>query len=273
MRVLGRVSVTWTAALSMIAAAGALRPADAAAQGETTTTVMAADSDPGWEVATVRPSDPNQKEQSFMVRGRHIIVKNQPVEKMLMVGYGLQKNQIVGAPQWVKTENFDVDGLADVEGQPQVKQFQAMIRKLLFERFGLKMHNEEREMPVYALTVAKDGAKLTPSKSGPNTLPREEVRGDAAGERTLEFLNISMQDFGLMMLYYLDKPVVDRTYLNGRYDFTLKYTYDDERAPTDGSAPPGLFTAVQEQIGLKLEPLKAQAPVLVVDQIQKPTEN
>ena len=260
-------------ALWMVSAVAALRPPDASAQGETTTTVMAADADPDWEVATVRPSDPNEKEQSFMVRGRHIIVKNQPVEKMLMVGYGLQKNQIAGAPDWVKTENFDVDGLADAEGQPQVKQFQTMVRKLLLERFGLKMHNEQREMPVYALTVAKDGPKLTPSKSGPNTLPREEVRGDAAGERTLEFLNISMQDFGLMMLYYLDKPVVDRTDLKVKYDFNLKYTYDDERAPTDGSAPPGLFTAIQEQIGLKLEPVRAPAPVLVVDQIQKPSAN
>jgi len=272
MGVLKRASVAWTAALSMIAA-GALRPLDAAAQGETTTTVMAADADPDWEVATVRPSDPNQKEQSFMVRGRHIIVKNQPVEKMLMVGYGLQKNQIAGAPQWVKTENFDVDGLADVEGQPQVKQFQTMVRKLLVERFGLKMHNEQREMPVYVLTVAKDGPKLTPSKSDPNTLPRQEVRGDAAGERSLEFMNISMQDFCVMMLYYLDRPLVNQTDLKGTYDFTLKYTYDEERAPTDGSAPPGLFTAMQEQLGLKLEPVRAPAPVLVVDKIEKPSAN
>jgi len=273
MRVMGRISIGWATALWMYAAVGAVRPLDAAAQGETTTAVMAADADPDWEVATVRPSDPNEKEQSFMVRGRHIIVKNQTVEKMLMVGYGLQKDQIAGAPEWVKTENFDVDGVADVEGQPQVKQFQTMVRKLLLERFGLKTHKEQREMPVYALTVVKDGPKLTPSKSGPNTLPREEVRGDAAGVRTLEFVNISMQDFVVMMLYYVDKPVVDHTNLKGTYDFTLKYTYDDERAPTDGTAPAGLFTAIQEQDGLKLEPMRAAADVVVVDQIQRPSAN
>jgi uncharacterized protein (TIGR03435 family) len=189
------------------------------------------------------------------------------------LGYSLQKNQIAGAPDWVKTQNFDVDGTADVEGQPQVQKFQSMVRKLLLERFGLKMHMEQREMAAYALTVSKDGPKLTPSQSGPNTLPREEVRGDAAGVRTLEFVNTTMQDFGVMMLYYVDKPLVDKTGLKGRYDFNLKYTYDEERAPTDGSAPPGLFTAIQEQDGLKLEPVKAPAPVLVVDEIKPPTAN
>jgi len=235
--------------------------------------MMAADADPDWDVVTVKPSDPNELEHSFMVRGRHVMVHNQTVEEMLMAGYSLQKDQIQDAPEWVKTQRWDVDGLANVDGQPAIKQFQSMVRKLMLERFGLKEHTEQREMPVFALTVGKEGPKLSPTKSAANALPREDVRSEAAGERTMEFTNISMRDFGVMMLYYADKPVVDHTGLTGKYDFTLKYTYDEERAPKDGSAPPSIFTAVQEQLGLKLEAMKAPADVLVVDRVERPEAN
>ena len=234
--------------------------------------MMAKDADPGWEVATVRPSDPNARNDKFDVVGRHVIVQNQPVEVMLMMAYGLQKSQIANAPDWVKTERYDVDGLADVEGQPDVKQFQAMVRKLLAERFELKMHMEQRAMEVYALTLAKGGAKMEKSAGDPNGVMNEDVR-NGEGQRKLRFKNTSMRDLALLMLVEVDRPVVDQTGLEGRYDFQLSYTKDESRAPTDGSAAPSLFTAVQEQLGLKLDAVKAPAPVLVVDAVQRPGAN
>jgi uncharacterized protein (TIGR03435 family) len=259
------------AALVCVAGA-AVRAQDAAANAAAKPAMMAASADPGWEVVTVRPSDPNARRDGFDVRGRRVIVENKPVEDLLMVAYGLQKNQIAGLPDWAKTERFDVDGVPNIDGQPGWPQTQILMRKLLAERFGLKAHHEQREMQVYALTVAKSGPKLEPSKGDPNGLPRQDAH-NSAGERRVGFTNTSMKDLTLELLIEVDKPVVDRTGLDGRYDFKLAYTKDEANAPTDGSAPPGLFTAIQEEMGLKLEPVKAPADVLVVDAVQRPTAN
>ncbi len=234
--------------------------------------MMAADADPDWDVVTVRPADPDDKNNKFDVQGRHAVIESHPVEIMLMFAYNLQKSQIAGLPEWAKTERFNVDGVPNVDGQPDVQQFQSMVRKLLAERFGLKAHMEQREMPVFALTVAKDGPKLMKSTGDPNGRPSQNVRG-GSGERHIEFTNTSMKDMTLLMLLEVDRPIVDQTALAGKYDFKLNFTNDESRAPTDGSAPPGLFTAMQEQLGLKLEPVRAPAPVLVVDAVQKPTAN
>jgi len=266
MRVLSMVLLVVAGLLSTSADVSA----QSAATGETKEALMARSVDPGWEVATVRPSDPDEKEQSFAVRGRHVMIKRQTVETMLMVGYGLQKTQIANAPDWVKSQSFDVDGVPDAEGQPSVQQFQSMVRKLLVERFGLKMHTEQREMAAYALTIAKGGEKLTPTKSDPNALPNQEVHGGDAG-RQLKFTNVSMDDFALMMLYEVDKPLVNRTGLKGRYDFSVTFTKDESRVPAGSNSAPGLFTAMQEQLGLKLEAVKAPVDVLVIDEVQRPS--
>ena len=113
--------VVVVAAAGLLAANGVARAqGSAAGSGVTQPKLMPRDADPGWEVVTVRPSDPNEdeKRRGFRVDGRHVIVQQQTVEYMLMVAYGLQKNQILNAPEWVKTENFDADGVPDTEGQP-----------------------------------------------------------------------------------------------------------------------------------------------------------
>jgi uncharacterized protein (TIGR03435 family) len=232
---------------------------------------MARDADPNWEVATVKPSDPNANNASFDVRGRHVIIGNQPVEIMLLMAYGVQKSQIVGAPDWVKTERFDVDGVPNVDGEPDLQQFQSLVRKLLVERFGLRLHHEEREMPVFALTTMKGGPKMDASKGDPNGHANNEGTS-GNGRQIRKFTNTSMSDLALMLLIYVDRPVVDQTALKGRYDFRLLWTADETHEAA-ADAPPGLFTAIQEQIGLKLEPVKAPADVLVVDSVERPSAN
>ena len=260
------------AAVAMVALCshGAVQ-AQSTADSSAKPAMMAKDADPDWEVVRVRPSDPNGTYQSFHVEGRHVMIDRKTVEAMLMVAYSLQKNQIVNVPDWVKTESFDADGVPDTEGQPSVPQFQVMVRKLLEQRFGLKAHKEQRKMEVYALRVGKEGAKLTPTKSDPNKQPGEVHDGTV--ERILQFTNVSMGDFVVMMLFEGQRPMVDQTGLKGRYDFNLKYTREEQAAATDGSAPPNLFTAIQEQIGLKLEPVRAMADVLVVDKVERPGAN
>ena len=257
------VVFAWGAAFAQDAAAGA---------GITQPKMMAKDADPDWDVVTVRPSDPNARNDTFDVRGRHVILGNRTVETILRLAYGVQKSQIVGLPDWGTTEHFDAEGIPNVEGQPDLKQFQAMLRKLLTERFGLAMHTEQRELSVYALTVAKGGPKLTASKGDPNGLPNDDDT-ENAGQATVRMKNTTMREFALDLLFHTDRPVVDRTGLNGRYDFQLKWTFDDSRAPTNGSAAPSLFTAIEEQMGLRLEPVKAMTDVLVIDKVERPGAN
>jgi uncharacterized protein (TIGR03435 family) len=234
--------------------------------------MMAPGANPDWVVATVKRSDPNDPNDTFDFRGRQVIFENQTVEAMLLLAYGIQKSQIAGAPEWVRTERWDVNGLLDMDGKPSLQQFRSVVEKMLEKRFGLKAHKEQREMQVFALTVAKGGPKLTLNTSDPNGLRRQQVRV-ADGERREEFTNTSMKELAVLMLVEVDRPVVDQTGLQGRYDFKLSFTNDESDAPTDGSVPPGLFTAIQEQLGLKLAPAKAPVDVLVIDHVEKPSEN
>ena len=234
--------------------------------------MMAKDVDPDWDVSTVKPSDPNDTNAGFQLKGQRIYIERMTVESMLKMSYGVQDKQIDGAPSWVATERWDVQGEADAPGKPSVKQFQSLVRKILAERFGFKEHTETREMEVYAITVAKGGAKLTASAGDPNGLMSENDH-DNGGQRTMRMTNATMTEFALLMKFYMDRPVVDQTGLTGRYDLALNWTFDEARAPTDGSAAPSLFTAAQEQLGLKLEPVKAATDVLVVDKVERPGEN
>jgi uncharacterized protein (TIGR03435 family) len=234
--------------------------------------MMAKDADPGWEVVTVKPSDPNNHYDRFDAKGRTIVIENNTVEAMLRFAYGVQRSQIAGAPDWIRTERFDAKGTSNVEGQPDLKQFQSMIQKLLAERFGLKAHHEQRDIPVYALTVAKGGPRMAASKGDPNGMPDDSGGTEAGGRQVRKYTNVSMADLAMMMQFHLDRPVVDQTGIKGRYDFRMQWTVDDVQA-TDPDAPPGLFTAIQEQIGLKLEPTRAPADVLVVDKVERPGAN
>jgi len=241
---------------------------------------MAADARPKFDVVTVKPSDPNRPGKLFTMRGRHILTINTTVNDMISMGYAVHVKQIVGAPEWFASEKFDIDGVPDVEGQPNSDQFKLLIQDALAQRFGLKFHHDKRELPVYALTVAKGGPKMNVTINKP-TDPRNFL---FRGLGKLMVTNNTMEDVchgfqGAVM----DKPVVDHTGLTDRYDFNLNWTPDQSQfaqmgAPTapaseDPNAPPSLYTALQEQLGLKLESTKAQADVLVIDNAEKPSAN
>lgn len=233
--------------------------------------MMPRDANPNWDVVTVKTSDPNNREDSFVVVGRHVTIKNRTMENLLLIGYSLHKTQIVGAPEWVRTEHFDVDGVPDIDGRPNLQQIQRLMQSLLTERFGLKLHLEQQMIPVYALTAPKGSTKMAPSKGDPNGLP-DERRLENGVERTIQMTNANMGDL-VLMINDLDRPVVDQTRLAGRFDFQLRYTFDELRSPADRDVAPGIFTAVQEQLGLKLEPAKATTNVMVIDKVERPSAN
>ena len=233
---------------------------------------MAKDADPDWEVATVRPSDPNDNgHQHINLRGRHVMLLDHTVDDILLIGFGVQKSQLVGEPDWAKTERWNVDGVPDVEGEPSMRQLQEMMQKILVERFGLKLHHEQREISVFALTVAKGGPKMTPNPSDPTGwFDQQNSIGNGRDVEALK--NASMTDLAHILQFRVDRPVVDQTGLKGRYDLKLQWS-TDEAQTTQTDELPGLFTALTEQIGLKLEPVRAPADVLVIDQVQKPSPN
>jgi uncharacterized protein (TIGR03435 family) len=243
---------------------------------------MAADAHPSFEVATIKPSKPDDQRKAFLVQGRRFKIINQPLTAILSFSYDVQAKQIVGLPPWADTDKYDIDAEPDGEGAPSGKQWKAMLQKLVAERFKLTFHQDKRELSVYVLSVAKGGPKLTKSEGDPNGLPGLFFRGKLGD---LGVRNANMGDFtGLMQEAVLDRPVLDQTGITGRYDFTLVWTPDDSQfagmgvkipppAAEDGKAPPNLYTAIQEQIGLKLEATKAPADVMVVDHVEKPSEN
>ena len=233
---------------------------------------MVREADPGWEVVTVKASDPNDTQgHDFFLKGHHVALRNTTVRQFLLLGYGMQKSQLADLPEWAIAMRWDVDGTPDVQGQPGFRQMQGMVRKLLAERFGLQLHHEQREMAVFALTVVKGSPKLSASMSNPNGWLQQSTRDDN-GRHVEEFKNVSMAELAMVLQYYVDLPVVDRTGLKGRYDFNLQWTLDDAQTAAP-DAPPGVFTAIQEQIGLKLERVKAPADVLVIDKVARPGAN
>jgi uncharacterized protein (TIGR03435 family) len=241
---------------------------------------MAADANPSFEVATIKPTAPDEQRKAFAVRGNHFITINTSLSELMAIGYGLQQKQIVGALSWMDTDKWDIEAQPDVPGTPNKQQLMTMVQKLLADRFQLKFHKDSKEMSAYVLTVAKGGQKMTKSDAGPNQLPGFGIRG--LGVLTVQ--NATMSDFvGMMQSQVLDRPVVDQTALEGKWNFLLKWTPDESQfggmgakvpPPSDAAdAPPPLFTAIQEQIGLKLDAGKAQVPVLVIDKAEKPSAN
>jgi uncharacterized protein (TIGR03435 family) len=241
---------------------------------------MAADADPSFEVATIKPSDPNVPGNWFSVKGRNYTTHNISLAGLIESAYGVHAKQIVNGPDWFDKDTYDLNAVPDGEGQPSDKQWNTMIQKLLADRFKLTFHHEQRELPVFALTVGKDGAKNMAENTGGGPLPSLFFQG-AKGGISLPARNATMKDFtGLLQEVVLDRPVVDQTGLKGRYDFTLKWAPDDSQfggrvppASDDPSAPPSLFTALQEQVGLKLSAEKTAVDVLVIDHVEKPSPN
>ncbi len=241
---------------------------------------MAANADPKFEVATIKPSKPDTPGKMFRVQGRRFKTINTTLYDLISFAYGVHSKQVIGTPAWADSDKFDIDAEPDGEGAPSDKQWKSMLQKLIVERFKLTFHHDKRELSVYVLSLAKTGQKMTKSEGDPNGLPGLFFRqlGD------LNVRNANMADFsGLMQSAVLDRPVLDQTGITGRWDFTLKWTPDDSQfsgmgaripPPTDSAnAPPNLYTAIQEQVGLKLEATKAMADVMVIDQVEKPSDN
>jgi len=244
---------------------------------------MAADADPGVDVATIKPGQPGRQGKGFGFNGTHFRTFNTDVNDLIAVAYGLHAKQIIGAPDWLGTDLFDIDVVPDMPGRPSIKQMGLILQKLLADRFALTFHHEQRELSVYAIQVGAGGPRMKVTAAGPNDQQGFGFRG--LGD--LIVTNMSMKEFATwMQSSVMDKPVVDQTGLTAKYDFTLKWTPDDSQfaqfrgavtpppaAGDNPNAPPSLYTAMQEQLGLKFSATKAPDDVMVIDHVDKPSPN
>ena len=238
----------------------------------------AADAPMTFEVATIKPSDPARPTgPGITMRPPDVITMGTTLGYLMGFAYDMHARQIVGGAPWVESEKYDIVGRPQAAGVPSMTQFRALLRNLIEERFKLKTHREKRNLPAYALLVGSNGPKMSRNETNPNGPPGAGFKAPGV----MFVSNATMGDFATVMQgNVLDRPVLDRTGLQGRFDFTLNWTPDESQfrgtgiqvppAPADAKLP-GLFTAIQEQIGLRFESVTAPVEVIVIDSAEKPT--
>jgi uncharacterized protein (TIGR03435 family) len=225
----------------------------------------------GWaqsfEVASIEPSAPGQAGLRIQIApGGRFMTDNVTAKQLTGYAYNIRDFQIGGGPSWMGSEHYDIIAKADGDENQGPGAFRLMMRGLLKDRFQFKSHMETKELPVYHLVVGKNGPKLTASTSanGPMVLGR---RGQVT------FTKASMAVLCTSLSQELGRKVTDRTGVQGDYDFKLEFTPEKGDAPPPDTAGPSLFTGIQEQLGLKLEGGKGPVEVLVIDRIEKASEN
>lgn len=222
---------------------------------------------PSFEVASIKPSNPSAEGVSIFgdPNGR-LNVQNATLKDLIRFSYKLRDFQISGGPKWLEVDRYDIAAKPEDRAQPE--QVLLMMQQLLAERFQLKFHRESKEAPVYELVVAKSGPKLrTPDPDGKRGLQGRRGRIDAWGT--------PMPVFAQYLSRRLGRTVVDKTTLTADYDFTLEYQPDDTPDSTAEKGPTGasIFTAIQEQLGLRLQPAKGTVEIFVIDRAEKPSAN
>jgi uncharacterized protein (TIGR03435 family) len=228
-----------------------------------------------FAVATIKPSAPDTVAMT-QIRGNRFATEGTTFVDVFKYAFSVHPDQVVGGPAWLRTEKFDILADPETEKRPSSDQMKAMVQQLLVERFHLVMHREQKVLSVYALMKITDAPKLTKSTSDPNGIP--VVGYSPVGE--LSVGNATMANFAaFLQRFVLDRPAVDQTGIAGHFDLVVRWTPDDPRSgrlgnsQQDASAPPSLFTAMKEQLGLKLQPTKAATDVFLIDRAEQPSDN
>jgi uncharacterized protein (TIGR03435 family) len=251
---------------------------------------------PQFEVASVKPNTSGNG--MTMIRppvGGRFTATNARLKNLIGIAWKLQDYEISGGPAWINTDGYDVTAKA-ADSNIGIDQLRPMLQSLLEDRFQLKVHRESKEVPVYALLAGKNGPKLPEAKEGgctainansplppppaPGQFPPTPCGGFFMGPNHLEGGKIGMEQFVGALSNLLGRPVIDKTGFKGTFDVKLDFSPEGTRmggrggAPPDAdNAPPSIFTAIQDQFGLKLESQKAPGEILVIDHAEKASEN
>jgi uncharacterized protein (TIGR03435 family) len=246
---------------------------------------LAQERQPIFDVASIKPSKTNDAWFWNITPGGRLVARNASLKTLMMLAYRVQEFEIVGGPSWISNDQFDVEAKAEDGRNITNEQARQMLQKLLAVRFQLHVRTEARSRPIYALKVVRNGPPVSPDQtppvsSAPPTDPGREMprgalrmgRGIATGTA------VPIPLLARFLGQALGRPVVDKTGLQARYDISLHWTPDDaspnstvsSASPQDG---PSLFTALQEQLGLKLEAGTGDVDVLVIESAEKPSVN
>jgi uncharacterized protein (TIGR03435 family) len=197
-------------------------------------------------------------------------ITNATMQSLITYAFDVRDFQISGGPGWLTADRYDITGKP--ESGAHDAQMKEMLRTLLAERFQLQTHRETKNGSVYALVVARSGMKLEVTKS-PNHRT-SHTSADTDGKRTFHAEGFNMDELAASLAAILRQTVVDRTGDAGKYDFELSWMPDPGTSNNAvDSSGPSIFTALQEQLGLRLESQKGPIPILVIDRIERPSEN
>jgi uncharacterized protein (TIGR03435 family) len=240
----------------------------------------------GFEVATIKPTAPDWHGGAYftMQGGHRFVVQNYTLKSLVGAAWNLPLRLISGGPNWVDSEHYDI--VAETAGsvRPNVDEQMSMLRNLLIDRFQLKFHRPEKEMPIYTLTVANKGPKVKKSEGEPSEgRPALVFRLFPERRALLPVRDATMAEFASVLQHGpVDRPVVDKTALSGRYDFDLDWAPGEDefggmmsaRPPlADDSAKPDLFAAIQQQLGLRLLATRGPVETFVIDNSERPSDN
>lgn len=242
---------------------------------------------PAFEVASVRVHDPSDSKETDNYQpypGGRFTASNASLWMLIHYAFQLQPYQITGIPGWIKSAHYDVDARPS-ESHPNVDDIPLMVQGLLEARFQLKYHWETREQPVYDLVVMKPGklhasilkGDCPPLLSNPDWLPKDAPCGALANSPGhTKGYNLTAGKLAGNLSWLLSKPVSDKTNLKGRYDVELQWTPEYIELRSNASSEedaPNIFTAIQEQLGLKLQSARGPVRLFVIDNVQKPSDN
>jgi bla regulator protein BlaR1 len=252
-----------------------------------------------FEVASIKPSGGDDRRTMIQIQpGGGFRASGMTVKMLLTQAYDVREFQVSGGPSWINTKRYDITAksehsdeaqslpddprkMTDEQRKTVSDQMRERLRALLAERFQLTIHRETKEQSVYALVVGKGGSKLKESETKEGTGPRGMMR---MGRAQLSGQGVPLQMLTQSLSSQLGRPVIDRTGLKGNFDFKLEWTPDpgqpaampangpDAPPPPDPNGP-SIFTALQEQLGLRLESQKGPVEMLVIDKVEKPSEN
>jgi uncharacterized protein (TIGR03435 family) len=223
---------------------------------------------PEFDVTSVKPSRSNGWQGIDTMPGR-IQANSITLTRAIREAYGVGPHQVIGGPDWMATDRWEIVARADrpVDDDDILMQ---MLRELLADRFRLALHRETRMLPAYVLEVDKKGPHMQPAEAGDSDT---EMHGGRGGPTTLEARKTDMNRLAELLDWRMDRPVVNHTGLNGGFNFTLHWAPDNLRDADDEADDVSIYTAVGEQLGLRLRTAKAPVEVLVIDHVERPSEN
>jgi len=226
-----------------------------------------------FDAATVKPNNSGSGSSSTESTNGLLRITNQTLLRMIQYAYNVRDFQISGGPAWVRSDRFDVT--AKPERSVHDQQMKQMLQSLLAERFQLQFHRQTQEGPIYALLIGKNGSKLQPAHESDNS----GISSNSTAVRTtMKGTHVTMDELAASLGNRVGRPVIDKTGLSGKFDFELSWVADLTLAtgtPDPGAdvSGPSIFTALQEQLGLRLDSQKGPIEMLLIDHAEKPTEN